>query len=217
MSRIFCGEESMCFYLPSVNYGSLKCRCNFKFEIELISRLILNLTTSRSESCKDFNSFLLLYLRITWCVCFVTDVQCFLNPYQTVQIPCPNNNGERRGYIWLVVRTESVVSRQHEVGRTQKTSLLEEDFHSRVYLFSHANRFYSHTPASTERGPTLTQISVSRTHEPLAFLMGSWSHPSSPASRNVPGEALRDHSNNVCVGLRDECRSYLQTIELLVE
>lgn len=111
-------------------------------------------------------SFLLLLLRITWCVCFVTDVQCFLNPYQTVQIPCPNNNGERRGYIWLVVRTESVVSRQHEVGRTLKISLLEEDFHSHVYLFLHANRFYSHTPVSTERGPTLTQISVSRTHEP---------------------------------------------------
>ena len=52
---------------------------------------------------------------------------------------------------------------------------------------------------------------------PLEFLTGSWSHPSSPASRNVPGEAWRDHSNSVCVGLRDKCRSYLQTIELLVE
>lgn len=86
-----------------------------------------------------------------------------------------------------------------------------------MYLFLHANRFYSHTLASTEREPTFTQIRVSRTHEPLAFLTGSWSHPLSPASRNVPGEALRDDPNNVCVGLRDKCRSYLQTIELLVE
>lgn len=117
----------------------------------------------------------------------------------------------------MVVRTESAVSWQHEVGRTLKISLLEEDFHSHVYLFLHANRFYSPTPASTEKRPTFTQISVSRTHEPLAFLTGSWSHPSSPASRNFPGKALRDDPNNVCVGLRDKCRSYLQTIELLVE
>lgn len=64
-SKVECPEyfvvRNLCtFIFPSVNYGSLKCRCNFKFEIKLISRLILNLPTSGSESCKDFNSFLLL-------------------------------------------------------------------------------------------------------------------------------------------------------------
>ena len=51
----------------------------------------------------------------------------------------------------------------------------------------------------------------------LAFLTGSWNHPSSPASRNIPGEMLHEDPNNVCVGLQDKCRSYLRTIELLVE